>query len=341
MLKKSAYICLLFFASSSWVGIHASSAGQVFYGTYGAQNIGTGGANGAVIADPSALLVNPAGLSQINGEDKDEDSLEKESEETFDNSAENPLPEGFWDNEEKDKNTDSRERTFEMQIFSTYGQMTLDRKIVYSGIGLTLFKGTVGIGFLGSLVDGIQGYNENGVATQALTYRYGNIMLGYARESGILRWGLSANFMQEYLGTASIYGGGFSFGVQLAPIPIINVGLALKNLAGVYQRSVGSSRYELMDTELDFSLAITPPTTNFKIMSSFNRNMGSVDNPTTTRIGVMFLITKFMYLMGGLQDGNLAFGAGLELPFLKFAYSVNRDPLRIGLQHFIDLNFVF
>jgi len=147
--------------------------------------------------------------------------------------------------------------------------------------------------------------------------------------------------MQEYLGTASIYGGGLSFGVQLAPIPIINLGFSAKNIMGVYQRSVGANRYEKMDTELDFSLAITPPTTNFKLMSSINRNMSAVDNPATTRIGAMFLVNKFMYLMGGLQNGNLAFGAGLELPFLTFSYAVNRDPLRIGLQHFVDLNFVF
>ncbi|MES0488588.1 MAG: hypothetical protein ABUK01_01255 [Leptospirales bacterium] len=341
MQKKVIYLIILFLTTASWAEIQAQSAGRVLYGTYGAENIGSGGANGAVVSDPSSLLVNPAGLSQINGEDSSQNSLEKESEDTFDNSDDNPLPEGFWDEKDENKKDETSERTFEMQFFSTYGQMTLDRKIVYSGIGLTLFKGTVGIGFLGSLVDGIQGYDESGVATRQLTYRFGDIILGYARESGTLRWGLSAHFMQEYLGTASIYGGGFSFGVQIAPIPIINIGFVAKNLFGLYQRSVGSSNYEKMDTELDLSLAITPPTTNIKIMMSVNKNMGDVNNPTTTRIGVHFLFAKYIFLMGGLQDGNLAFGAGLELPFLKFAYSINRDPLRIGLQHYVDLNFVF
>jgi len=340
-MKKTTLIIISALLTAN---LSADTGGRPMQGIYGAETVGKGGTVTATVNDPSAIFWNPAGLAHINGVTQTEESAEKEAEEAFGNEA-NPVPEKFWEsggNNNENRETHAGLRSFEMQIYTAYSHLTLDRQIALGAIGFTALKGTIGIGFLGTQVLDIDGYDSTGASTGSVNYQFGAIMLAYAWESGPSKFGISGTYMSEYLGGASINGASLNAGWQFDPIPIISLGVNIQNLAGVYQETVGLDSYEKMDTMMDLALAILPPSTNIEILFGFRNNLDAVETSAfTSRMGLLIPIAKVMFIMGGVEGENLSFGAGLKLKFLKFSYAVNQDPLRIGFQHHIDLNFSF
>jgi hypothetical protein len=77
-------------------------------------------------------------------------------------------------------------------------------------------------------------------------------------------------------------------------------------------------------------------------MVGLRANLDAKDTEAiSAQIGLIYQVTKFLYVMGGLNDGSLALGFGLQLGFFELAYAINRDPLVTDFQHHVDVNFSF
>lgn len=347
--KRPAFLTLvfsffLFLANSA----SAATAGSPLYGSFGANGAGTGGALGAIVDDPSAIFWNPAGMSHLYKEVIGDQNLIDEAEDAF--SDENF--EDFFENPEKDQKntlqaTEQPTTPFHIEFYNSYDHLTLDRQQFFSSVAFTSLGGVIGIGLISSQVLDIPGYDASGTSIGVLNYQNLAVLTGYAWASGMTRIGVTLNGFQENLGGASIYGGGLNAGVQISPIPIAHLGINIKNLVGVYQlnSSTTSSPVDKLDTMTELSLAFTspPPSSNVKLMLTFASNLDAPDiaASTETRLGLIFELSKSLYIMGGINHNNLALGFGVNIDFFHMAYAVDQDPLGTGFQHHIELNLAF
>ncbi len=322
------------------------AAGDFLKNNFSARSVGLGNAYGVIVSDPSALYWNPAGLANINGERTTIRKLEditKEAEAAFGEGEFNDLLDGTDGGKSEPQGVARIERGFEIQWYNAAALQSLDRYTGFSGIGVTAFGGTLGVGALGSVSPGVRGYDENGVKTKSLDYHGGAGYLGYARESGSLRWGVSFMGMNEGVGAEAVNGGGLNFGVQVVPIPILSAGFSVQNLAGAVQSRVNEQqKWEKLDTLLRFSVAVTtpPPNANLKLLMGFTSNLDNTKSEgMRMNLGVAYSLNTFSYLMVGIDHSSPAVGFGLIFKPIQFAYSVNRDPLLLGFQHYAELNF--
>lgn len=346
--KKTLLICATLVFS-----LHSVNGFELIKATVGAEAAALGGAMTATVKDPSAIYWNPAGLANINGKDKQKgkSSLASEADQKFSSDSFDKLFEDSDKNANKINNTEeinppsNQASPFELQFYSTYGYLTLDRHIFMAATGMTLFKGTFGVGVLGTYVPLIDGYNNLGVFTGSIAYGAYAGYMGYAWESGIMKMGFSLSGYQEGLDTQNYYGAGLNMGVQMTPIPILHIGAAIQNLPGVMQYTASNpSLVRKLDTIMKMTLGITtpPPDSNFMLLLGIESNLDQIVVPEVyADIGLQIKFAKNFSLMAGLRNNNLALGFGFNLPTVKIAYAINQDPLHIGFQHFVDINFVF
>lgn len=352
-MKKMKNILIYFIGLSVFIlnnVLFAANGAQFLSTGFGAKAKGLGNAYGAIVNDPSALYWNPAGLASIDGEIKRVRKINIQEE------AERAFEEGEFDdfvNENRNSNSKEStpkppkndERTFELQLYGSYSQLTFDRQVAFTGTGFTFLSGTLGAGVFGTLVDGIEGYDEYGTSTGSLDYSAYAGYLGYAFAKGSGKYGFSLMGFQENIGDSSLYGSGLNAGIQYGILPILSMGLSFQNLIGVMQKSVSSSNdYAKLDTILDFNIAVTtpPPNANIKLLLGFKSNL---DEPETEafmpNIGIAYGLNKYAYIMLGLSNGYPAGGFGFSLKHIQIAYSINRDKLGEGFQHFAEFNFIF
>lgn len=330
--------------------MHARAAGAVLKHGFGANATGLGGAYGAIVKDPSALYWNPAGLAHINGETRAEQQIDisKEAEKAFDEKFEEFMAEGGKPDAEKKESQPATPavqtvRSFEMQLYGTFSQLSLDRQMAYTGIGFTAPGGSYGVGVLGTRVTGIDGYDSTGAATGSVAYQSGVAFLGYARDMGAARVGFSGHGLYETIGGSSLNGGGLNVGAQVTPFPLIDLGFDVQNIIGFVQTQASKDApYEKMDSVLRFSMAVStpPPSSSIKLLLGFQTNLDDRETEGFIfNIGLAIGVTRNAYIMGGFQNGN--FGGGIGAVFfnrLRFAYAVNRDPLGIDFQHSVEFN---
>jgi len=337
ILQKSLIIPLFLLAQTA-------GATELQNTTIGAEAYALGGAHGATVDNPSALLWNPAGLANIAGKTKDngKKSIEEEAENAFSDESFDNLFNNIPNSGNEKKDTESS-RVFAMQIFSSYSLLTLDRHAYFGGIGFTFLKGTLGIAYLGTSVNGIDSYNSSGVSTGAINYGVNSAIIGYGWGDKTLKMGVSLSALQENLGGASRFGGGLNVGVQLNPIPIFLLGANIRNLAGVIQSSNGSSTaIEKLPTVLQVSMGVSspPPGSSILFLIGVESNL---DNPDETyfNIGLNMKLTRSLFLMGGINKKTFSLGAQVKLSIVQLTYSVNKDILKTGFQHHVDLNLSF
>jgi len=333
------------------ISVQSLAAFELLKTSVGAEATALGGAVSATVRDPSAIFWNPAGLANINGKDKlkGKTSLANEADQKFSTDSFDKLFEETAKNGEKEEEPGTpppkTENTFEMQLYSTYANLTMDRHVFMASTGITLFKGTFGVGLLGSYVPGIEGYDKQGVSTGTMSYGSYAAISGFAWDTGVLKMGITLAGYQENLFTQNYYGGGVNLGVQMTPIPIIHIGAALQNLAGAMQYTASNlSLMRKLDTIMRVTLGITtpPPDSNFMLLLGLESNLDQIGTPEVYgNIGVQIKFAKIMALMAGLRNNSLAMGLGVHLSFVKISYAINQDPLRTGFQHFVDANFSF
>ena len=92
------------------------------------------------------------------------------------------------------------------------------------------------------------------------------------------------------------------------------------------------------------SLSVTspPPNASAKVLLGFRINLDDPnDDGFQFNFGLAYNILPIAYVMAGFDDGRFAVGFGVQTKYVHFAWSLNRDPLGLDYQNFIDLNFVF
>ncbi|MDH5717794.1 MAG: hypothetical protein OEZ22_09160 [Spirochaetia bacterium] len=350
MMNKNKYIIIIFFTII--VKINAESPGRFLQLQTGAKNNGLGGAYEAVVKDPSSLFINPAGLANINGDTKmiERTVVSSKTDEPFNEDPFSVFNETTDEKnntkDEKEVQIQSAERPFEFQFYNGFSQLTLDRQVVSTAVGFTAFGGTLGAGATGTRVQGIEGYDSQGNMTEKLSYQAMAAFLGFAYENGSSRLGISVNGLQENIGKNDISGGALNAGFQISPLPFIDAGASIQNLAGMIQsNTIEKNKYEKLDTIFSASLGVKtlPPKSNILLLASIKYNIDADENSESLsyNLGAALSINKYAYLMGGISNGDIAAGIGFNINFIQAAYSINKDPLHTGYQHFIDLNFVY
>jgi len=329
--------------------VSPADAFELIKASIGAESTALGGAVAGTVRDPSALLWNPAGLANINGKDKQKgkSNLSSEADQKFSSDSFDKL---FEDNEMETKSEETPQMPrssapFELQLYTSYGYLSMNRNIFMAATAMTLFKGTFGVGLLGTYVPLIDGYNSLGVSTGSITYGAYAAYMGFAWESGIMKMGVSLAGYQEGLDTQNYYGGGLNMGIQMTPIPILHIGAAVQNLPGVMQYSASSpSSLRKLDTIMKLTLGLTtpPPDASVMLLFGLESNLDQIATPEVySNIGLQVKFAKNFTLMGGLRNNNFAMGFGFNLPFIKINYAVNQDILQTGFQHYVDVNLSF
>lgn len=350
MRKKVFLVLALGFAPCiAW----ANTPGQFLKSGFGARAVGLGGAYSVVTDDPGSLYWNPAGLAQISGEKLivRELDINKEAETAFEEKSEfDDLMDEFEGDEgssprESLPNLERVERVTQFQMYGAYSHNALKRQNIFTGAGISALGGGIGVGFLGAQSQSIDAYDTAGNSLGAKKYSSFAGFLGYGREIGSLRFGVSGMGIHENIGGASLNGGGLNVGVQVVPIPILSAGASIQNLAGFIQESTtNSSKLQKLDTILNVSIALTtpPPNSDLKILLGLTTNL---DQPKTEgmqmNLGVAYSLNSFSYLMAGLNGGDPSLGMGLMFKNFKFAYALNTDALSLAMQHSVEANFIF
>jgi hypothetical protein len=342
--RRIVFLFMVFFVISTRV-----NGFELIKTTIGAEAAGLGGAMAATVNDPSAIYWNPAGLANINGQEKSKKkpNISDEAEQKFaDDSFEK-----LFENSEESKDIppppepSNQPAPFELQLYTSYGYLTFDRHLMMVSTAFKMFNGTFGVGLLGTFADNIQGYDSTGVSTGDLTYGAYAANIAYAWQMNIVKVGISLAGYLENIHTEDYYGGGLNFGIQMTPIPILHIGAAVQSLPGFMQQSAtDSSDYRKLDTIAKLTLGITtpPPDASLMLLLGLEANLSQPDNPDIyANIGIQVRFAKYFTVMAGLRDNNFALGLGFNLPFVKIAYAINQDRLQTGFQHFIDLNFTF
>ncbi|MDH5719470.1 MAG: hypothetical protein OEZ13_02500 [Spirochaetia bacterium] len=350
-MKNILILNLLFFLSSLMITpLWAESSGAFLRHGLGAKAMGLGKAYQTVVKDPGALYWNPAGLANINGQAKISDSLEnEENEDPFGDTKTNQLLNSEGQKEESPKETQpelpSVERPFEMQFYNAVSQLTFDRQAGFSALAFTAVGGTIGFGLLGFYTNDIEGYNEIGESTGSITYQTMAAYLGYAFESGATRAGFSLTGINEKIADKSLNGASLNVGIQLMPLPILEFGANIQNLAGVIQEHAGSdAKYERLDTILSASIGIRtlPPKSSLLVLLGFEANLDTLESEDlNANFGLAYSINRYSYVMAGLNTNGLSCGFGMSLSFFQIAYAINQDRLKTGIQHHFDINFLF
>ena len=347
-MKKTLLIFLIIANGSPLATDRAAFLRQGF----GAKGKVLGKGFGSTVKDPSALYFNPAGLAHINGELKSVQKINpaEEAEKAFDDPAFTELENE--ENTEVKPNTENKpaetiEKTFEIQLYATAGQMSLDQQVGFAAVGFTLPYGTMGVGALYSGVDGIDGFDEAGASTGATEYMGYAGYLGYAFETkSDLKLGFSLMGAQEDIGGSTLNAGSLNVGAQktIFFILLAEVGVNVQNLAGVTEQTTfNDSTYEKLDTIINVSLSLAPPppNANAKLIVGFDANVDDPEDGLSGSIGIALAVTRYSYIMAGYNNGGLAAGLGIKFKMIDVAYAVNRDSLGLGFQHFAELNLRF
>lgn len=313
---------------------------------FGARAVGLGNAYGVVVSDPSALYWNPAGLAQINGERTTVRKLEdiaKEAEAVFGEKEFSELVENL-DSEPTPQSIVRVERGFELQWYNGAALLGLNRYVGLTAIGFTAFGGSLGLGAMGALSQKILTTNDQGQSADSVDFQSVAALLGYARQSGALRWGISFMGIDEGIRSERRNGGGLNFGLQVIPIPILSAGLSVQNLVGAIQKEArNKQKWEKLDTLLRFSLAITtpPPQANIRLIFGFTANFDRPEEAVKMNLGIAYSLNQFAYVMAGADHGNPAAGFGFIFRPFHLAYAVNRDTVFRSFQHYLELNLSF
>ncbi len=306
----------------------------------GAKAISLGGAYAASVRDSSAILWNPAGLAYINGEIEFISPSSKEKE----------IIKEFQELDQKDDLSSAQRnineeklfrRTFEMQVYSTVSLLSLDRNLLFVGVGFTSLGGTIGVGFRGDWDRGFQGYDENGLFTESFSNNTGAAFLTYAFEEGHFRIGFNLMGLREDLDSDYIYGGGIDGGLQFIT-SVFEIGANIQNIVGVIQESASkTSDFTRLDIILRMSAAINIPRSPIKFYIGTTANLDDTREGFRFNGGVAIDLFKYTSLSIGLDHTNPALGLFFDFPYISIGYSVNRDILAIGFQHHVELNISF
>lgn len=328
-----------------------TDSAQFLQNGFGAKAAGLGNGYGVVVADPSALYWNPAGLAQIYTEKHITQTVEApkgtEKPAGDDEEFNKLLDDQNTSGTKESKTVEITERGMQMQLNGSASLLSNGRMMYFGAAGMTLGNGSIGVGYGGSRVSSIATYDSTGASTGSTAALSHVAYVGYGWGAGPLRIGISGFGLREDLAGGAVNGAGINVGAQLVVLPpLLSVAADIKNLAAIQNRTGGAFKeMGKLDTLFSFSMQIQapPPNSNFKLILGFTANL---DNPAgdgvKLNMGMAYGFNKFMYAMLGLNGSKPAIGLGVNVgKTFQMAISANRDVLGREFQYFGELNFAF
>lgn len=348
-MRKNLAIVLALGAASQLAA--RTSSAQFLTEGFGAKSAGLGNAYGVVVSDPSAVYWNPAGLAQIYSEKRTTQTIETPK------SADKPAGDDDEFNKlledqntagsKESKTVEITERSFQTQLNASASYLSNGRMMYFSAAGITLGSGAIAVGYGGSRITSINGFDALGNSTGGNTYYGHAAYVGYGWGTGPVRLGVSGFAVREDLAGGAVNGGGINAGAQVVVLPpLLSVAADIKNLAAIQNRTGGGFKeMGKLDTLFSFSMQIQapPPNSNFKLILGFTANL---DNPqgdgVRLNMGMAYGFSKYMYAMLGLNGSKPALGLGVNVgKTFQMAVTANRDMMGREFQYFGELNFAF
>ena len=247
-------------------------------------------------------------------------------------------------------NPASLPRIQQKHVGLTYGFLPLDRMYNYVGFAMPLPPTAgIGVGWLATGVNDIQGRNSSGQKTTMYSARQNNFFLSFANQfSEYVRGGVTLKLMQNDLDEIKTSTVGFDIGLVVEPIPFVELGLAAQNFNAKMSWDT-EDVYSQGNTVVDkFPViyrigGLFHATATVDLIAEYERSdQGAVVYRFASRWEPMELAS----LRIGIADGHLAFGGGLEYDLfsgvdtgLDYAFVAGR--VGEGSAHYFSWSFRF
>lgn len=342
--------------------------GAVFNTGFGAKATAYATSYNAIVANPSALYWNPAGISQkkgkfyfskltdsrrkLNPTNQKEQHLFEEVANDIANLRNNEII--LIDEKKRIVNKKTQiDETLSLSLFKPLVQLYISPSLLafgrqhgFAGITFTTKVGTFGIGLGIGRVSDIKGFDDSGDPTRLLDYYYISEYLGYAISLfGRYRLGVSLIGFQENTGTF-LYGAAITLGLQIDLFSFLRVGVTLHNLLGVMQIATeDSTQVSRLDTIIDVNLAFhsLPPNNNLLITLGLDLNLDRLRTTDSwkAKIGASYKVISPLVLLIGFSSEDYSLGIGLDFSFLEITYAVQQNYFTREFIHTVDINGLF
>ena len=246
------------------------------------------------------------------------------------------------------------------QLAFSHHALNLDRRLMMSSIS-TGIPPTAGLGvaWVSSGVDNIQGRSTSGYKTQILSTSEDAIFISFAqRITPWLALGINVKILNHQLpmneSELAGKGTGFDIGFMVLPEEKLHFAFVIQDLNTNYQWNTGQV-FEGQGRNYKESF---PTMYRFGTTLTYNKiyiagDIGVVANQddilgTTIRFGGEYRFMKNYFLRGGFGNSRFSFGAGMNFTFLKlndafFDYAVVIEPHSVsqGMIHVFTYAFNF
>ena len=246
------------------------------------------------------------------------------------------------------------------QIAFSYHALNLDRRLMMSSIstGLPPTAG-LGVAWVSSGVDNIQGRSSAGYKTQILSTSEDVIFISFSqRVTPWLALGINVKILKHQLpmneSQLAGKGTGFDIGFMALPEEKLNFAFVIQDLNTNYTWNTG----QVFEGEGRVYKESFPTVYRFGTTFTFQRiyiagDIGVVANQddilgTTIRFGGEYRFSENYFIRGGFGNSRFSLGAGLNFTFLKindafFDYAVVIEPHSVsqGMIHVFTYAFNF
>ena len=224
---------------------------------------------------------------------------------------------------------------------ASYTNFMEDHNILFAGTGMYLGGITLGVGWLHTRQEDIQGANEYGEFTKNFNYVGNAAFVGFGKEVGNIRFGITAKGIQEELMTTKYQGGGMDAGVQADVLgSFIRVGVVMHDIVSLVSSPVETRRAEIVDRTLGVALTINPPTANnIYFLLGTQRNL-SAEEDSSYGVGIRYELDYFS-INAGFSNKGASGGFGFMLPHFDLDLAASQDNLEPQLIYTVEMNAAF
>ena len=163
------------------------------------------------------------------------------------------------------------------------------------------------------------------------------IYLSYAKDFGPVAVGTSVKYLTEDLAGNSASGIGADVGVELKPSQVISLGAKIENvIVPQMEWDTDSGQTDRIEPNIRIGAALRPNNGNLQVASDLNFKP---DQSPEFFIGGEYKLIKNLSLRGGVFDGRLSAGVGLDYRNFGIDYSYAKGNDFLEDSHRVSLSF--
>lgn len=215
------------------------------------------------------------------------------------------------------------------ELTTTAGLLSLDRMVNSLGIALPTKIGVLGLGIINVGVSKISGYTSDGIQSKEFGYQANTIIISYSKQlEKTVNIGTNLKVLFDNMKDYSRNGLAIDIGILSNIKNNLSIGVKIQDIVGFIGKDVlpisivvGSS-YKLFDNKLSIS-----------VDTVYNTEVENIK----LRTGIQYIVTKFLSLGCGINNGEMSFGVGINISKLNFYYTFSTDQFNVANLHFISL----